>query len=88
MRFFECTQLLPSNSYWFQLLISIIDYVKLCPIYRIERQCNKEATYDGIHIPKDMNVAVNTYALHYSEEYYTDPETFDPDRYINVPSLE
>ena len=62
--------------------------MKLCPIYRIERQCNKEATYDGIHIPKDMNVAVNTYALHYSEEYYTDPETFDPDRYINVPSLE
>jgi len=51
------------------------------PLTQIERQCNKEATYDGIHIPKNMIVAVNTYALHHSEEYYTDPETFDPDRW-------
>jgi len=39
-------------------------------------------TYDGIHISEDMVVSVATYALHYSEEYYPDPETFNPDRYF------
>jgi len=29
-----------------------------------------------------MMVAVPVYALHYSEEYYTDPETFNPERYF------
>jgi len=38
-------------------------------------------TYGGIHIPKDTVVSVSTYALHYSEEYYLDPETFNPDRW-------
>ena len=48
----------------------------------LERQCNKPVTYNGIHISKGMVVNVSTYALHYSEEYYTDPETFNPDRYF------
>lgn len=51
------------------------------PITAIERECNKEVTYKGVHIPKGMVVSVSTYALHYSEEYYADPETFNPDRW-------
>jgi len=51
------------------------------PVTQLERQCNKEVTYDSIHIPKGMFVTVSTYALHYSEEYYPDPETFNPDRW-------
>jgi len=47
----------------------------------IERRCNKEIQYDGVRITKDMMVAVPVYALHYSEEYYTDPETFNPERW-------
>jgi len=52
------------------------------PVTQLERQCNKKVTYDGIHISEDMVVSVATYALHYSEEYYPDPETFNPDRYF------
>jgi len=51
------------------------------PVTQLERQCNKKVTYDGIHISEDMVVSVATYALHYSEEYYPDPETFNPDRW-------
>jgi len=51
------------------------------PVTFLERQCNKPVTYNGIHISKGMVVNVSTYALHYSEEYYTDPETFNPDRW-------
>ena len=48
---------------------------------RIERHCNKEVNYNGIKIIEGMMVSVQTHALHYSEDYYTDPETFNPDRY-------
>ena len=50
---------------------------------RLERVCNKDVTYNDIHIRKGMIVSVSTYALHYSEDYYSDPETFDPNRQVN-----
>jgi len=60
------------------------------PVTTLDRACNKEVNYDGIHIPKDMIVSVSTYALHYSEEYYSDPQIFNPDRWSpeNKPNLD
>ena len=51
--------------------------------FSLERLCNKDITYNGIQIKKGTLVGVSTHALHYSEDYYTDPETFDPDRYLS-----
>lgn len=47
----------------------------------MERECNKDITVKGVHIKKGTMVTVPTYALHYDEEYYPDPFTFNPDRY-------
>ena len=33
-----------------------------------------------MRIPAGTNVAVPIYAIHHSEEFYTDPEKFDPER--------
>ena len=49
---------------------------------RIERECNKDITINGINIKKGVVVTVPTYALHYDPEYYPDPFKFDPDRYL------
>ncbi|XP_057367188.1 cytochrome P450 3A14-like [Daphnia carinata] len=53
------------------------------PLVRIERQCTKDYSYDNgrIKIKKGQIVTVPTYALHHMEEYYPDPEKFDPDRW-------
>jgi cytochrome P450 len=32
---------------------------------------------------KGYTVSIPTYALHHMEEYYPDPEKFDPERYNN-----
>jgi len=50
------------------------------PLPRLERECSKDITCNGIHIKKGMIVSAPVYAIHYSEEYYTNPEKFDPDR--------
>lgn len=50
------------------------------PLPRIERLCNKDVTYKGVHIKKGTIVTVPSFALHYDEEYYPDPLTFNPDR--------
>lgn len=51
------------------------------PALRLDRTCNKDVSYNGIHIKKGMLVSVPVFPLHYSEEYYSDPETFNPDRW-------
>lgn len=39
--------------------------------------------YEGMFIPKDSTVFIPTWALHHSEHIYADPDTFNPDRYLN-----
>ena len=53
----------------------------------LERCCKEDLVYNGIHIKKDIVVSVSTHSLHYSEQYYTDPETFNPDRYFKMKSF-
>ena len=49
---------------------------------RVPRICNKDFTYKGIHVKKGIQVVVPVYALHYDEDYYEDPFTFNPERYF------
>ncbi|KAK4025607.1 hypothetical protein OUZ56_014666 [Daphnia magna] len=53
------------------------------PLVRVERQCTKDYSYDNgrIKIKKGQIVTVPAYALHHMEEYYPDPEKFDPQRW-------
>lgn len=48
---------------------------------RIERECTKDFSYKNIHIKKGTIVSVPTFALHNDEDYYSNPSTFNPDRY-------
>ena len=57
-----------------------IDRVSNRDPFRLERQCNKTVSYDGLTIKKGTLVSIATFPLHYSEEYYDEPEKFDPDR--------
>ncbi|XP_057367195.1 cytochrome P450 3A2-like isoform X1 [Daphnia carinata] len=62
----------------------IQEVLRLCPPgVRVERQCTKDYSYDNgrIHIKKGHIVTVPAYALHHMEEYYPDPEKFDPERW-------
>jgi cytochrome P450 len=38
-------------------------------------------------IPKDSTVFIPTWAIHHSEGIYEDPESFNPDRYLDHPRL-
>ncbi len=54
---------------------------------RVERQCTKDYSYDSgrIKIKKGQLVTVPAFALHHMEEYYPDPEKFDPERLVPLP---
>jgi cytochrome P450 len=52
----------------------------------VERECSKDITYKGIQIKKGMLVRIPIYSVHLSEEYFPEPEKFDPDRYKRPPT--
>ena len=39
-------------------------------------------TIDGTHFPAGTDIGVPNYALHHSEDYFPEPFTFDPDRWL------
>ncbi|XP_077977326.1 cytochrome P450 3A29-like [Glandiceps talaboti] len=53
------------------------------PAISTDRQCNEDCLIgrDCIFIPKGMNIHIPIWAVHHDPDVYTDPDTFDPDRF-------
>lgn len=50
----------------------------------IPRAVNKEITISGYCLPKGTMVIPLQWAMHHDEKYWTDPETFRPNRFLDV----
>jgi len=51
------------------------------PAMRTDRQCNQSCEIGPYHIPKDMIVNISIVGVHHCEEFWPEPEKFDPDRF-------
>ncbi|XP_046571699.1 cytochrome P450 3A24-like [Haliotis rubra] len=69
---------------------SELQYLDMCvsetlrlfpPSTRFDRHCTEDVEVCGIRIPKDMDITIPIAAIHYDEEYWPDPERFDPERF-------
>jgi len=51
------------------------------PAYLLSRRALKDVEIDGYLVPKDMVVLYAPYTLHRREEFFPQPEKFDPERF-------
>ncbi|KHJ98075.1 unspecific monooxygenase [Oesophagostomum dentatum] len=51
------------------------------PVVRTNRLCTKDITLKGIKLKKGCIFTFPIRAIHYSRDYYRNPEVFDPDRW-------
>lgn len=60
----------------------INESVRLCPpIFQMNRSCQEDYDFNGVHIPAGMEVIIPTYAIHRDPDAWPNPEKFDPDRF-------
>nr|CAH0108323.1 unnamed protein product [Daphnia galeata] len=76
-----CHEVVQSIPYLEMVIQEVLRYYP--PLIRVERECTKDYSYDNgrIKMKKGYTVSIPTYALHHMEEYYPDPEKFDPERW-------
>ncbi|CAN7941409.1 unnamed protein product, partial [Ixodes hexagonus] len=47
----------------------------------ITRTCEEEYNFNGLKIPAGMVVLIPAYSIHYDPKLWSDPQTFDPERF-------
>lgn len=54
------------------------------PVLRMERRASSDFVLGdtGITVPKGMIVGIPVWAIHHSDEYYPNPDRFDPERFL------
>ena len=53
------------------------------PVYLSSRRALREVEIDGYRVPKERVVLFAPYTLHRREEYFPEPEKFDPERFTS-----
>uniref|UniRef100_A0A2C9JFY0 Cytochrome P450 n=1 Tax=Biomphalaria glabrata TaxID=6526 RepID=A0A2C9JFY0_BIOGL len=51
----------------------------------VTRQAAADRQYGDLKIPSGMNILANVWALHRDPKYWTEPDTFNPDRFLEEP---
>ena len=72
----------PNLSYLDAFLNEMVRIVSETPL-AIPHLTMRETSLAGFYIPQDMTVIVNLWAIHHDLEYWEDPFTFRPDRFLD-----
>ncbi|SDY97128.1 pentalenene oxygenase [Amycolatopsis xylanica] len=62
----------------------LLEAMRRYPIaWLLTRRCVDETELGGVRIPADADVFYSPYALHHHPAYFSEPHTFDPDRWLS-----
>ena len=65
------------------MILEVQRYASILPL-GVPRTTTAEMTVDGYILPKGTTVAANLYSIHRDPRWWTNPETFDPTRFLDA----
>eukprot|EP01132_Coremiostelium_polycephalum_P003801 gene3801-4730_t len=74
----------PSTPYINAMIKEVLRYRTVIPI-NVPRTCTKDITANGILFPKGASLIQFVYGMNHINEYHSNPEIFNPDRFLNIP---
>ncbi|EGG18724.1 cytochrome P450 family protein [Cavenderia fasciculata] len=74
----------PNTPYFNAFLLEVFRY-RPTVIYSFPRECTQDVILSDYFFPKNCMVAASVDVLHHDPDYFDDPHTFNPDRFMNPP---
>ncbi|KAL2014234.1 hypothetical protein VTN00DRAFT_1759 [Thermoascus crustaceus] len=82
---FQAGELIEAESPYIRAIVK--ENLRLNPLnkFGMTHASTEDDWYEGIFTPKGSVVVLNWWAVHFNEDLYPDPYTFNPERYLNHP---
>ncbi|KIO15719.1 hypothetical protein M407DRAFT_86828, partial [Tulasnella calospora MUT 4182] len=74
----------PDLPYIHAVVLEIMRWNPVLPV-DVPHTSRRDEVYDGYFIPKGTGVIANAWGFSRDSKYYTNPSTFDPERYLKQP---
>ncbi|KAF4575356.1 hypothetical protein EYR36_006715 [Pleurotus pulmonarius] len=72
---------LPHMPYVHAIMLEVLRWQVVLPL-SVAHRLTMDDEYNGYYLPKHSTVFVNTWAILQDEEYYPDPDSFKPERFL------